>query len=263
MISVLLPVRNGRPFLDLAISSVLACDDVSELLVQDACSTDGTLDVLSGFGDHRLSVVSEPDHGQADALNRALDRASQPWLLWLNADDLVSASALTHLAAVARGSGAEVVYGDFELIRSDGTSIRVCRAAERIDPLRVLNRGISLFSGSMLIRRDTCIAAGAFDSTLAYCMDYDLVLRLALRGPFEYVPGVAAALRMHPASKSISSPWGFFTEHKIVQDRYRAQIPGSKLVRLGLSRATMAARVATTGLRYSRLYSALRTEKRI
>jgi glycosyltransferase involved in cell wall biosynthesis len=263
MISALLPVRNGGLFLREAVSSILGSADVAELVVQDGESTDGSLEVLSEIDDGRLQIVSDADGGQADALNRALARASYEWLLWVNADDVIHPAAFARLADTARLTTRDVVYGDFELIRADGSHIRICRTAEQIDPPRLLDRGISLFSGSMLMRKKACVAAGGFDPTLSFCMDYDLVFRLALQGSFEHVPGVMAALRMHEGSKSVSSPWGFFREYHVVQKRYRQQVPGWSTRRIWSGRARMAATIASTRVRYSRLYSSVRRESSI
>lgn len=263
MISALLPVRNGMPFVESAVLTALSCPDIAEVVVQDAGSDDGTPALLAKFEDTRVSVVSEADSGQADALNRALARASQPWLLWLNADDIVAPDALARLANRARSTRADVVYGDFELIRSDGSPIRTYRAPRTVDPRKVFATGAGIFSGSMLVRKEVLSRLGAFDPRLSYCMDYDLLLRLALAGPFAYVPGVVAALRMHPGSKSLTNPWGFLAEHRHVQQRYRSYFGVAVRARAQFADVHMAILLATTKLRFSRSYSAIRRRKQL
>lgn len=263
MISVLLPVRNGMPFVESAVSTALSCDRIAEVVVQDAGSDDGTSDLLATLGDERVSVVSEPDCGQADALNRALARASQPWLLWLNADDIIVPDAVARLADGARSTEADVVYGDFDLVRLDGSLIRRYTAPRSVDAEKVYATGTRIFSGSMLVRRDVLSRLGAFDPKLSYCMDYDLLLRLALTSSFAYVPGVVAALRMHPGSKSIVHPWAFLREHRQVQRRYRYHFAAATRARAQFANAHMAVLLATTRLRFSRPYSALRRSKRL
>lgn len=250
------------PFIEGAVSTALACQDVAEIVVQDAKSTDGTTDALARLADERILVVTEPDSGQADALNRALARASQPWLLWLNADDIVIPDAIARLAATTRTTDADVIYGDFCLIRDDGSIMRTQRAPASVDALDLFVSGTSIFSGSMLIKSNVLSHLGGFDEGLSYCMDYDLLLRLALTHSFRYVPGVAAALRMHASSKSFSEPWGFLTEHRRVQRRYRSHFTTGASARAHLGTARMTALLATTRVRYSRPYSALRQKAR-
>ena len=86
--SLAMPTRNMASHIGAAATSILSQADVDvELLVQDACSTDTTSDVLAAIGDERLTIVREPDQGQPDAINRALSRATGEILGWLNADD--------------------------------------------------------------------------------------------------------------------------------------------------------------------------------
>ncbi len=76
LVSIFMFVRNGGKSLRRAIDSVLAQSYPNiEFVVQDAVSTDGTLDVLRGYGD-RIKVVSEPDSGPSDGLWRAMNRCT-------------------------------------------------------------------------------------------------------------------------------------------------------------------------------------------
>ena len=69
--SLAMPTRNMAPHIGAAVRSVLTQIGAEvELLVHDACSTDSTAHVLAALDDPRLSVVSEADEGQADAINR-------------------------------------------------------------------------------------------------------------------------------------------------------------------------------------------------
>ena len=82
------------------------------MLVHDAISTDDTAAVLASLADPRLSVVSEVDGGQADAINRGLERSTGEILGWLNADDGLENRALEHVvSAFERYPDAELVYG--------------------------------------------------------------------------------------------------------------------------------------------------------
>ena len=76
-ITVITAVFNRAGRVGQAIDSVLAQthQDI-ELLVQDGGSTDGTLNIVRQIEDPRLSVVSAPDCGIYDALNRGIARAS-------------------------------------------------------------------------------------------------------------------------------------------------------------------------------------------
>src|SRR5262245_19382230 len=97
--SVFMFVRNGAGSVRRAIDSVLAqtCTDI-EFIVQDAASTDGTLDILASYGD-RLNVVSEPDSGPSEGLLRALNRCTGDVVGSCHADEELMPDAVERAVA--------------------------------------------------------------------------------------------------------------------------------------------------------------------
>ena len=65
----------------------------ARLIVVDGGSTDGTLEILQRYGD-RLRWISEPDDGQADAVNKGVALGSGEIIGWLNSDDTYAPGAL-------------------------------------------------------------------------------------------------------------------------------------------------------------------------
>ena len=114
-VSVLMPCFNPGPFLREAISSVLAHSQCLELIVADGGSTDGSLALLHKLAsrDSRIRIISGPDQGPADALNKAFAQARGSLIAWLNADDLYPPGALGRAAdALAANSEWLMVYGE-------------------------------------------------------------------------------------------------------------------------------------------------------
>ena len=86
--SVITIVRNDQVGVIRTLQSVLAQTYPHvEIIVQDGASTDGTSDVLRGFGSLIDSLTIEPDHGIYDAMNRALRRATGDYCIFMNAAD--------------------------------------------------------------------------------------------------------------------------------------------------------------------------------
>src|SRR5689334_1604618 len=105
-VTVVTVTRNAREALAGTIASVLAQTyRPLDYLVVDGASTDGTVDLLAGFGD-RLRWTSEPDGGVYDAMNRALARVDHDaYVFFLNADDrFVSPDAVARVMAGAGGA---------------------------------------------------------------------------------------------------------------------------------------------------------------
>src|SRR5438477_8329724 len=110
-ISVLTPSHNGAPLIAEAIDSVLRqrYPDL-EHLVLDACSTDGTLDVLARYP--HLTVISELDDGPHDAMNRGVMCANGEIIGFLNADDFYPEQRLLEIGQIfKKNPGVEVVVG--------------------------------------------------------------------------------------------------------------------------------------------------------
>ncbi len=98
-ISVLIPAFNAATTIGETLQSILAQQDSDfEIVIADGGSSDDTVAVAQRVGGRHVSVVSEPDAGQLDALYKAVARSRGEILYWLNADDIVMPGAF----AVAR-----------------------------------------------------------------------------------------------------------------------------------------------------------------
>ena len=75
LVSIICISKNSKNFIRQCVESVLAQDyDNFEFLIQDGASTDGTVEIIQGYRDPRIKLISELDSGAIDALNRVLKR---------------------------------------------------------------------------------------------------------------------------------------------------------------------------------------------
>lgn len=260
-ISVVIPSFNSGAYLDPALRS--AIEQVPppwEVIVQDGGSTDGTLDILRSYGS-RIRWHSEPDRGQADALNRAVERVTGDVVVWLNADDLLARGALrTASEALGANPDADFVYGDFDVIGPDGRTLRRYQSSA-YDAYRVFIHGCYIFSGAIFYRRTFLKRIGPFDEQLHACMDFDFLLRLGTSRPFH--TGVTlAAFRMSGEGKSSSMRSRFLMESHAVRWRAARGSVRLRLLTLVLD-AWSVVLLWTQPLRLARVWSAVRTGKRL
>lgn len=260
-IAVVIPSFNSGPYLREALESALVQQPLPyETIVQDGGSTDESLSILRGFGD-AISWRSEPDRGQSDALNRAIARTTGDVVIWLNADDLLLPGALAAaIDAFRLHPDADFAYGDFDMIRADGSIIRRYRSSA-YDPRRVFTHGCYMFSGAIFYRRELLERVGRFDERLSACMDLDYLLRL---GPVRAVHlGVTVArFRMSGASKSSTMRSRFLRESHAIRWRAAGHSPRLRALTLLIDVHT-AVSLWTQPIRLTRAWSFVHRGKRL
>ncbi len=208
-ISVVTPSLGQGRYLERTLRSVLdqRGDFELEYRVQDGGSTDGTLEVLRRYQD-RLAWRSEPDGGQAEAVNRALRAATGEVIGWVNSDDLLRPGALDRVARVFRERPDVLwVHGGCDIVDEEDRPIRRWVAAYKDRRCRRFSRRALLlenFVSQMTVfwRRELLERAGYLDESLRYTFDYDLWLRFAALGDPVYLPEPLAAFRWYRESKS-------------------------------------------------------------
>jgi hypothetical protein len=204
-LSVVMPTRNQAAFIRSAVHSVLAQDEVQELVIADGASTDGTPAILRELAQahpDRVRWVSEPDAGPADAVNRAVGRARGEVIGWLNSDDLYTPGAATRaLQALAADPRCVLVYGEGEHVDEQGTHIDRYPTLGPDAPIAAWADGCPVCQPTVFFRRDMFAALGGLDTGLRTAFDYEFWLRVwkAYPGRIGFVPQVQARSRLHAA----------------------------------------------------------------
>lgn len=203
-ISIITAVYNNRDTIAQALDSVLAQDhpDV-ELIVIDGGSTDGTQAVLRAYADRLAVLVSEPDQGIYDALNKGIARARGGVVGFLHSDDLFAdTGVLSRLAAAFADPGVCAVYGDLVYVRKDEPDQVVRYWRSGIFSARRLGWGWMPPHPTMYVRRNVYEQHGLFDTSFRIAADYDFILRLLGREKrrVRYIPEVLVKMRVGGAS---------------------------------------------------------------
>src|SRR5437763_5478849 len=112
-ISVVTPSFNQGRYLEECLLSVLGqgYPDL-EYLVMDGGSTDESFEVIERHERNLAFWVSEPDEGQAAAINRGFEKASGDVLCWLNSDDLYLPGTLAHVASRLEPGAPQLLLGN-------------------------------------------------------------------------------------------------------------------------------------------------------
>jgi glycosyltransferase involved in cell wall biosynthesis len=226
IISVVTPSYNQGAYISNAVQSVLSQDyPAVEYFVVDGGSTDGTLAVLQSFGS-RLRWKSEPDRGQAAAINKGWRQASGEIVAWLNSDDLYDPGALRRVAEYfIQHPSIDIVYGDCDYIDANGNILRPY-PTQAFDFKRLVLPAINYIpQPAAFIRRRLLEGVGYLDENLHYVMDFDYWLRAGIGWEFAYLPVRLAKLRVHESAKSIAKLGDFAAELVHVYQRF-FDLPG-------------------------------------
>ena len=202
-ISVITAVYNNREHVAEALDSVLAQSHPEvELVVIDGGSTDGTLDVLRGYGDRIAVLVSEPDQGIYDALNKGIRLATGDVIGFLHSDDVFAdADSLARVTSGFLSEDIDAVYGDLVYVRRDNTQSIVRRWKSGTFTLGRLREGWMPPHPAFYARRSVYERLGGFDTSYRIAADYDCMLRFLSSGiRTVYVPQVLVKMRLGGAS---------------------------------------------------------------
>lgn len=176
LISVITVVRNRKRTIRQSVESVLAQSYAPlQYIVIDGASTDGTLEILNEYRPRMSILVSEPDKGIYDAMNKGLGLATGDYIIFLNSDDWYDSRAIELLAGCALASNADVVHADAYSVDGDG------RVIGRINGWMhdgFYTKGMPLRHETMLVRRDVYDRFGSYDDSYRILADYELVARL-------------------------------------------------------------------------------------
>jgi glycosyltransferase involved in cell wall biosynthesis len=229
-----LPTADRRPPTDSPIDL--------ELILIDGGSTDETLDVISKHESDIAFWISEPDRGQADAINKGLRRATGDIVTWFGADDLYAAGIFAALEPAWRANPHAIYAGPVANFYSRGrqTLLRP-HGLTLANVIQYWQRRSLWHDPGLFWSRAVIDAAGEIDTTLHYSFDYDYLIRALQNSSVEYLDTVAAGFRLHRHSKSISQTEQMMAETVLVSQRYWGLL--DDVDREGFERSEHAARV--------------------
>lgn len=208
-VTVLLPVRNGLPYLADALASLRAQTfDDFEIIVIDDGSTDGTARALRRARDPRLRVISTRGEGIAAALNRGLEMARGAYVARQDVDDRSAPARLARqVEFLDRRREIDVLATCASYIDAAGRPVddawtRLVREqqdpAQEPDAIRALMPlTCCITHGTVMMRADVLRRAGGYRTDAVPAEDYDLWLRLLPAGRFAKLPDRLYDYRVH------------------------------------------------------------------
>ncbi len=179
-----------------------------ELIVVDGASKDKTVEVIESISkklsmEEKVRIISEPDKGIYDALNKGIARATGDVIAFLHADDVYASNdVLKNIADKFMQDDSEAVYGDLEYVAKDDLrkTIRYWQSGN-YDESKLKN-GWMPPHPSFFVKRGVYEKFGNFDLQFRIAADYDFMMRVLYKGKIitSYIPAVFVKMRVGGAS---------------------------------------------------------------
>ena len=183
-VSIITSCYNRAATIRSAIESVLAQDynDI-EFIVVDGSSTDGSLDIIREYVDRISIIISEPDHGMYEAINKGIRVATGEIIGLLHSDDFFyDNGVIGRIVKRIKRTHADFLYGDGLFVNPDNTNKVVRNWIGGGDRLWKVRHGWLPLHPTCYIRRDVMMRLGLYNESYKIAADSDLLVRYLLTG---------------------------------------------------------------------------------
>lgn len=222
-VTIVIPNYNQEQFISQAIQSALSQTmPADEIIVIDDGSTDGSSDVIKGFGD-RIRYIWQENKGLAGARNTGIRAAQGELIALLDADDEWLPTYLEKMVGLANHNPeASVYYCRAQAIDVEGRPLPQIFGGPPLLPEVLYNtllRANFIIPSTILMRRSIVIQAGLFDQGLRSCEDWDLWLRLLPTHKIIGINDILVCYRIHGSSLS-TNPAGMQRATRLVVEKH-------------------------------------------
>lgn len=210
-LSIITVCFNCEKTIEATIQSVLSQDyDPVEYILVDGASTDGTMAMIDRYRDRISQVISEPDAGIYDAMNKGLALVTGDVVGFLNADDyLADHTVISKIAHAMQSSSVQAVYGDLDYVDPQDT-LRVVRRWKAGAYRRGLFRkGWVPPHPTFYCRKEIYDRLGGYHALFGIAADFELMLRFIEKHQISvsYLPEVLVKMRTGGAANRLKGIW--------------------------------------------------------
>lgn len=217
--SIVIAVFNGEKYIQETINSIKNQTYQNyEIILIDGNSTDTTMEIVSKNKSFFSKIVSEPDSGMYDAINKGFSFATGTHYCYINADDILKSYALEKVAEVFKKNKSDLVFGDVEYIDEKSQFIYAMKGKKLSKKGVAYIRRVPFAQQSSFWSSEIYNKLGGFDSTLKYVADSKFLLNLYLDSTTKitHIPIVLGVFRLHATSFSIGSSIKMKNESKLM-----------------------------------------------
>ena len=183
LFTIITVCRNAEETIEKTIQSVLSQKDVEiEYIIIDGASTDSTVELIQQYTSHYwIKLISEPDQGLYDAMNKGIGLASGDYIHFLNAGDMYSApDTLLNVRKKLEPHLPDFAYGHIKYVHSDGTT-EVRKYGKKCGTSLYFLTGDCINHQAVFAKR-SLFQDNLFDIQYHICADREWMMRLKREG---------------------------------------------------------------------------------
>lgn len=206
-VSIITTCYNRRATISGAIESVLAQDyDDIEYIVVDGASTDGSMSVINEYRDKISKIISEPDHGMYEAINKGIKMATGDIIGLVHSDDfLYDHHVISDVVAKFKETDADFIYGDGIFVQPEHTDKIVRNWIGGAYHRWKVRCGWLPLHPTCYMRRDVMMHEGLYDESYKIAADTDLLVRYLYKANLKVVYLKRKIIRMRMGGLSTDS----------------------------------------------------------
>ncbi len=183
-VSIITSCYNREATIRGAIESVLSQDfpDI-EYIIIDGASKDNSLNVINEYKDKITTIVSEPDHGMYEAINKGIRLATGDIIGLVHSDDFLFANdTISHIVSRFKETKADFLYGDGLFVNAENTDKVVRNWTGGSYRRWKVKHGWLPLHPTCYIRREVMLQRGLYNESYKIAADSDLLFRYLLGG---------------------------------------------------------------------------------
>ena len=198
-ISIITVSFNSASTIEDTLKSVISQDYKNiEYIVIDGGSTDGTLDILNQYKKNITTIISGPDKGIYDAMNKGVELSTGDVVGILNSDDIYKNNKVLSLIIDTFTSDIDAVYGDIEYVDRLNLNKRLRLWKAGMFKSNSFKWGWMPPHPGFFIKKYKYNEFGTYQLGLGSSADYELMLRMIVKHgiKLKYVPEIITKMRM-------------------------------------------------------------------
>ncbi len=208
-ISIITVCFNSEETIRDTIESVLSQDYPEiEYVIIDGLSKDNTMDIVSEYNSKITKIISEPDQGIYDAMNKGIKVSTGDYLGILNSDDLFSHNhVVSDMVQLLMDTKVDAIYGDLLLVNRENTSDVVRSYSSKYFKKWKIRFGLMPPHPTLYVKRNLFNKLGYYKLNYRVAADFELVTRF-LCGGITFVRNPDVMVKMRQGGISDAGFWG-------------------------------------------------------